>query len=308
MSSEKLAIIIDGTSFIFRAFFACPPMKAADGRSVGAVHGFCTMLISQLCKHNSDIFCVAMDSGHHTFRLDMYPQYKANRAAVPDDLREQMPLMNEACSAFGLPTISQRGFEADDIIASYSNELASRGYKVRIVGIDKDLLQLMNDNIEIYDPVKSKIVTTEDVMAKYGVTPSQMIDFQALVGDKTDNISGVAGIGSVTAAKLIKNYGSLKKIYENIDKISPEKLRERLITHKEEAELSKRLATLSKDVKIFDIFPSIKFNYNHEKAYNFLASLGFNSLINRMYRTSIYAKSSATFLQHKNNILHINVD
>ena len=308
MSSEKLAVIIDGTSFIFRAFFACPPMKTNEGRSVGAVHGFCTMLISQLCKHDSDVFCVAMDSGRHTFRLDMYPQYKANRAAVPEDLLAQMPLMDEACGAFGLPTISQQGFEADDIIASYSSEMANRGYKVRIIGIDKDLLQLMDDNIEIYDPVKSKIVTTEDVLAKYGVIPSQMIDFQALVGDKTDNIPGVASIGPVTAAKLLKSYGSLSGIYENIDKISPEKLRERLIAHKEEAELSKKLATLSKNVKISDIFSSIKLDYKHEKAYNFLASLGFNSLISRMYRTSLYAKSTATFLQHKNNILHINVD
>lgn len=308
MSGEKLAVIMDGSSFIFRAFFACPPMKTADGRSVGAVHGFCTMLISQLCKHDSDLFCVAMDSGRHTFRLDMYPQYKANREAIPDDLRAQMPLMNEACGAFGLPTISQPGFEADDVIASYSNELASRGYKVRIVGIDKDLLQLINDNIEIYDPVKSKIVTTEDVKTKYGVIPSQMIDFQALVGDKADNIPGVAGIGPVTAAKLIKNYGSLQGIYENINKVEPEKLKDRLITHREDAELSKELATLSKSVKIFDIFPSIKFNYNHEKAHDFLASLGFGSLINRMYRTSIYAKSTATFLQHNSNILHANID
>ena len=205
-------------------------------------------------------------------------------------------------------TIGTVEIEADDVIASYSNELASRGYKVRIVGIDKDLLQLINDNIEIYDPVKSKIVTTEDVKTKYGVIPSQMIDFQALVGDKADNILGVAGIGPVTAAKLIKNYGSLQGIYENINKVEPEKLKDRLITHREDAELSKKLATLSKSVKIFDIFPSIKFNYNHEKAHDFLASLAFGSLINRMYRTSIYAKSTATFLQHNSNILHANID
>ena len=166
----------------------------------------------------------------------------------------------------------------------------------------------MNDNIEIYDPVKSKIVTTEDVQAKYGVVPAQMVDFQALVGDKSDNIPGVAGIGPITAAKLIKNYGSLQGIYENIDKIEPEKLKDKLLTYKEDAELSKKLATLSKNVKIFDIFPPIKFNYNHEKAHDFLASLGFGSLINRMYRTSIYAKSTATFLQHKSNILHANID
>ena len=135
-----------------------------------------------------------------------------------------------------------------------------------------------------------------------------MIDFQALVGDKSDNIPGVAGIGPVTAAKLIKNYGSLGGIYENIDKISPEKLKEKLILHKEEARLSKKLATLSKNVKISDIFPRIEFNYSHERAHNFLASLGFSSLINRMYKTSIYAKSTATFLQHESGILCSNVD
>ncbi|MBR1734281.1 MAG: hypothetical protein IJ730_02360 [Alphaproteobacteria bacterium] len=303
MSEEKLAVIIDGSSFIFRAFFACPPMKSNDGRSVGAVHGFCSMLISQLCKHNSDTFCVAMDSGRQTFRLEMYPQYKANRVSMPDDLRQQMPLMQEACAAFGLPTLAQPGIEADDLIASYSNILSNKGYKVRIVGIDKDLLQLLSDKVEIYNPIKEKVVTKEDVIKKYGVTPDQMIDFQALVGDTADNVPGVAGIGPVTAAKLINTYGSISNIYANVNTITPQKLKEKLLTHKEDAELSKKLVTLKKDVKIFDIFPSIKLDYKHEKAHNFLTSLGFNSLIHRMYKTSFYAKSSASFLQHYNEML-----
>lgn len=301
--NNKLAIIMDGSSFIYRAFFACPPMKSNDGRSVGAVHGFCSMLISQLCKHDSNIFCVAMDSGRHTFRLDMYPQYKANRESIPDDLRQQMPLMTAACGAFGVPTLAQPGYEADDLIASYSYALSNRGYKVRIIGIDKDLLQLLSDKVEVYDPIKSKIITKEDVRKKYGVLPSQMIDFQALVGDSADNIPGVAGVGPVTAAKLLNTHGSLQAIYENVEQISPQKLKEKLINHKEEAELSKKLATLNKDVQIFDIFPSMKFDYNHEKAHKFLASLGFNSLINRMYKTAIYAKSTETFLQHENDVL-----
>lgn len=296
-NSKKLAVIVDGSSFIFRAFFACPPMKAPDGRSVGAVHGFCTMLISQLCKHDSDIFCVAMDCGRHTFRLDMYPEYKANREAVPDDLRAQLPLMSEVCGAFGLPTISQPGFEADDVIATYSSELAKKGYKVRIIGIDKDLLQLMNEDVEIYDPVKNKVLTEQDVQEKFGVVPSKMIDFQALVGDKADNVPGVPGIGPVTAAKLLNLYGSLENIYEHLHEIVSLKIREKLEIHREMAELSKKLVTLSKEVKIFDLFPSMRANYNHEKAHDFLASMGFHSLINRMYKTAIYAKSSAAFMQ-----------
>lgn len=295
--NRKLAIIVDGSSFIFRAFFACPPMKSPDGRSVGAVHGFCTMLISQLCKHDSDLFCVAMDCGHHTFRLDMYPEYKANRDAVPEDLREQLPLMSDVCKAFGLPTISQRGFEADDVIATYSSELSKKGYKVRIIGVDKDLFQLMNNDIEIYDPIKNKVLTDQDVLDKFGVVPSKMIDFQALVGDKADNVPGVPGIGPITAAKLLNLYGSLENLYEHIHEITSVKIREKLELHKEMAELSKKLVTLSKDVQVFDIFPSIKANYDHTKAHDFLASMGFHSLINRMYKTALYARSCAAFMQ-----------
>lgn len=291
---RKLAVIIDGSSFIFRAFFACPPMKAPDGRSVGAVHGFCTMLISQLNKHHdSELFCVAMDCGHHTFRLDMYPEYKANRDAVPDDLRQQLPLMSEVCGAFGLPTISQKGFEADDVIATYSNELAKKGYKVRIIGVDKDLFQLMDENIEIYNPVTNKVITQKDVEDKFGVTPSQMIDFQALVGDKADNIPGVPGIGPVTAAKLLQCYGSLENLYEHIHEILPFRVREKLEMHKKMAELSKKLVTLSKEVQIFDLFPSVQRNYNQEKADAFLASMGFDSLKKRMHGTTMYAKACA---------------
>lgn len=284
---QKLAVIIDGSSFIFRAFYACPPMQSPDGRPIGAVHGFCTMLISQLNKHKFDTICVAMDSGRHTFRLEMYPQYKANRESVPEDLKAQFPLMHEACKAFGISTISQKGFEADDIIATYSHELPNKGYKVRIVGVDKDLLQLMNENVEIYNPIKSKVLTIQDVKEKFGVHPSQMIDFQALVGDKSDNVPGVAGIGPVTAAKLLGFYGSLEKIYQNIGAISSAKIREKLLMYRKDAELSKKLVTLNKEVKILDIFPSIKSNYDHEKAYVFLASLGLHPLINRIHKNKI---------------------
>lgn len=306
MLNKELAVIIDGSSFIFRAFFACPSIKLDDGRSAGAVHGFCSMLISQLCKHDADFFCVAMDSGRHTFRLEMYPQYKGNRAAVPDDLKEQMPLMLEACDAFGLPVISLRGFEADDIIASYASKLSTQNYKVRIVGIDKDLLQLMSDSVEIYDPVKSKIITEKDVMEKYGVTPSKMVDFQALTGDKTDNIPGVAGIGPITAAKLINNYGSLQEIYANVNEISPIKLKEKLIADKEAAELSKKLAYLDRCVEIPADFLPAKLNYDHKKAYDFLANLNFKDLISRMYKTFMYAKSNAAFLQQEKKCIASN--
>lgn len=308
MSGQKLAVIMDGSSFIYRAFFACPQMQSPEGRSVGAVHGFCTMLLSQLSKHDSDIFCVAMDCGRHTFRLDMYPEYKATREATPDDLKQQLPLMTEACRAFGLPTLSQPGFEADDIIASYSKSLSERGYKVRIVGIDKDLYQLVSDNVEIFDPVKSKTIGRDEVVGKYGVFPEQMIDFQAIVGDKADNVPGVKGIGPIGAAKLLNTYGTLEAIYENINYVLPLKARERLLTYKADAEISKKLVTLNKNVKIFEIFPSIKFNYDQNTAYNFLASLGFSGLINRMYKTAFYAKNVATFLQQPSSMLHKKVD
>ena len=281
------AVLVDGSSFIYRAFYASPELTY-DGKNVGAVYGFCSMLISLMHNHRADLFAVVLDSGRDTFRSDIYPEYKANRCATPDALKEQFPLIKEACLAFGLPIIKEQRFEADDLIASYSHQLSNNGYSVKIIGIDKDLMQLVGDNVSIFDPIKLKNIHSADVIEKYGVLPSQMVYFQALVGDASDNIPGVEGIGPVTASKLIKEYQTLDGIYENIEKIASNKVKERLKKHKANAELSLKLAILDKNIKIYNNFHEINIKYNHDKAINFLTSLGFDFLIKRINKMSFF--------------------
>jgi len=299
MENEKNAVLVDGSSFIYRAFYASPELTY-EGRSVGAVYGFCSILISLMNNHRSDLFAVVLDSGRDTFRSEIYPEYKANRSATPEALRDQFPLIKEACLAFGLPIIKQQGFEADDLIASYSHQLSNNGYKVKIIGIDKDLVQLMSDNITIFDPIKSKTIQFTDVVEKYGVLPSQMVYFQALVGDSSDNIPGVEGIGPVTASKLIKEYQTLDGIYKNIEKISSNKIKEKLKNHKNNAELSLKLATLDRNIKICENFHEINIKYNHDNAVNFLSSLGFDLLIKRINKSSFF------YQENKNTSLIFN--
>jgi DNA polymerase-1 len=286
-SDERLAVLLDVSGFIYRAFYAAPEMKSEDGRSVGAVSGFCSMLIAAINRHWSDLFFIALDSGRDTFRLKMFPEYKANRGATPDSLKEQIPLMHEACKAFGLPIIRKQGYEADDLIATYSSKLSRNGFKVKIIAIDKDLMQLVNDNVYIFDPVKSKIIDADGVVEKYGVLPSQMVFFQALVGDTSDNIPGVKGIGPVTASKLIKEYSTLDGIYENIDKITPQRIKEKLINYRNDAEISAKLATLDREVEVNDDFSAMKIDYNHDRIVEFLNSLGFAHLIKRVTQLSL---------------------
>ncbi|GHU10839.1 hypothetical protein FACS189449_01100 [Alphaproteobacteria bacterium] len=279
---KKLAVLVDGSSFIYRAFFALPQLTTRDGRAIGAVHGFCSMLISLLEKHRSDFFCVALDSGRTTFRSEIFPEYKANRSAVPDELKEQFPLLKEACRAFGVPTVEKVGFEADDLMATYSRKLADAGMEVRIISSDKDLMQLIDENVSMFDPIKSKIIKSEDVFEKYGVYPSQMVHFQALVGDSSDNIPGIKGIGPATATKLLAEYKTLDGIYENIEKIQPPKLGEKLITGKESLALSLKLVTLEKNVGLDDDSLSLSVSYNYDDAVRFLESLGLSNLIKRV--------------------------
>lgn len=288
IENEKTAVLVDGSSFIYRAFYASPQRILADGRNVGAVCGFCSMLISLMSNHRADLFAIVLDSGRDTFRSAMYSEYKANRSATPEELKEQFPLLKEACLSLGLPIIEKKGFEADDLIATYSCNLSNDGYKVKIIGIDKDLLQLVNDNITMFDPVKSKSIQCADVVEKYGVPPSQMIYLQALMGDASDNIPGVNGIGPVTASKLIKQYETLDGIYENIENIASKNVKEKLERQKENAQLSLKLVILDKEVKDCCDFSALGINYDHDRAVNFLSALGFDFLIKRINKASVF--------------------
>ncbi|MDR3156129.1 MAG: hypothetical protein LBT90_03465 [Holosporaceae bacterium] len=261
---KKLAVLVDGSGLIFRAYFALQKQQLSsnDGQPIGAIVGFCTMLISILRKHSADFFAVAFDSGGKTFRSRLFPAYKANRKQLPDDLRVQFPFMADACRAMGAQPIKKREFEADDLIATYASLLSSQGYMVRIISSDKDFMQLISDDVHMFDPLKSKMISSQDVVEKYGVHPSQMVCFQALTGDSSDNIPGIDGIGPVMAAKLINKYASLDGVYENIEEIQPERIKNKLKEQKELAEISFKLARLNRNVEVSGNFENFRPSYD----------------------------------------------
>lgn len=286
-TEKKLAILVDGSSFIYRAFYALPQLTGASGNSVGAVYGFCSMLLSLMDKHSSDLFCVALDAGRETFRREIYPEYKNNREETPQELKSQFPILIQACKAFGIPIIELEKYEADDIIATLSDKLSKQNYEVRIIASDKDLMQLITENVYLFDPIKSKVIKENEVFEKYGVLPHQMTALQTLMGDKTDNVPGIEGIGPKTAAKLINQFGSIDDIYKNIEGVSSAKIKAKLIDQKNLLKISGKLVTLCKEVPLSCDFSQLKINFNADKAKNFLMENKFNSLIKRLEKRSL---------------------
>ncbi len=255
---SKRLILIDGSGFIFRAYHALPPLKRPDGTPVGAVYGFCNMLVKfmeqsrqatlesplQGASQRDDYLAVIFDAGRKTFRQDIYPAYKAQRPDVPEDLIPQFSIIRDVCEAFNVPSIELEGFEADDLLASYAREAKSRDMETIVVSSDKDLMQLINDHVSMYDPLKNKPIGPKEVFEKFGVFPEKVIDVQALAGDSTDNVPGVPGIGVKTAAELINIYGTLESLLERAGEIKQPKRRESLINNAELARTSKQLVTL----------------------------------------------------------------
>jgi len=248
--------LIDGSGYIFRAYHALPPLtRASDGLSVGAVAGFCNMLWKFLEEMKGSEapthLAVIFDKSEVTFRNQLYPEYKAHRPPAPEDLVPQFPLIRDAVRAFNLPCIEMGGFEADDLIATYARQAAASGATVRVVSSDKDLMQLIVDGIiQLYDPMKNRLLGPEAVFEKFGVTPDKVIDVQALIGDSVDNVPGAPGIGPKTAAELMATFGSLEAILERANEIKQPKRRETLINHADQIRLSKELVTLRDDVDV----------------------------------------------------------
>ena len=240
--------LIDGSAFIFRAYHALPPLtRKSDGLPIGAVAGFCNML-QRYVEGNagSDVTHVAVifDKGSHTFRNDMYDQYKANRDAMPEDLRPQMPLTRAATKAFNIACEEIEGFEADDIIATLARQAREAGGRCTIISSDKDMMQLVGDGVEMYDAMKQRRIDRDGVFEKFGVFPEGVVDVQALAGDSVDNVPGAPGIGIKTAALLINEYGTLEELLDRAEEIKQPKRRQTLIDHRAQIELSKRLVTL----------------------------------------------------------------
>jgi DNA polymerase I len=242
--------LVDGSGFLFRAFFALAPMTRPDGTPVNAVYGFTRMMMKLVADADADCIAVIFDSARLTFRSSIYPEYKAHRPEPPDDLIPQFALVREATRALNLPAIEQPGFEADDLIATYARLARAQGAKVTIVSSDKDMMQLVRDGVEMLDPIKQRPIGPAEVMEKFGVLPEKVVDVQALAGDSTDNVPGVPGIGIKTAAQLITEYGDLDNLLKHAAEIKQPKRRESLIEFADLARTSRALVKLKDDVPL----------------------------------------------------------
>ncbi len=246
----KHLYLVDGSGYIFRAYFAIPPRNTSDGTPVNATFGFTNMLVKLLRDSDADAIAVIFDKSAKTFRNDIYPEYKAHRPEPPEDLIPQFAAIREATRAFNLPCIEMEGYEADDLIATYARLAKAAGVEVTIVSSDKDLMQLVDGGIAMLDPMKDKVIGRDEVVEKFGVQPEKVIDVQALAGDSTDNVPGVPGIGVKTAAQLIEEYGDLESLLSRAEEIKQPKRREKLIENAELARISKQLVTLAQDAPV----------------------------------------------------------
>jgi DNA polymerase-1 len=285
MKNQKQHIcLVDGSTYIFRAYHALPPLtRKSDGFPVGAISGFCNMLDKLVREEKEEKgithLLVVFDASGKTFRNDIYPEYKANRSEAPEDLIPQFPVIRKATSAFNIPFVELLGYEADDLIASYAEEAQKHNMKVTIVSSDKDLMQLVSDNVSMLDTMKGRVFKKEDVFDKFGVYPEKVIDVQSLAGDSVDNIPGIPGIGIKTAALLINEYGDLDGLFENSEKIKQKKRRENIIEFENQAYISKKLVTLKNDVPLpIPIKETTLKEVDAEKLISFLKEMEFKTL------------------------------
>ena len=280
--------LVDGSSYIFRAYHALPPInRKSDGLQLNAVFGFCNMLWKLLRDMKADEkpthLAVVFDLSERTFRTEMYPDYKAHRPDPPDDLRPQFGLIREAVHAFDLPCLEQKGFEADDLIATYVRQACEAGATATIVSSDKDLMQLVNDGVVMFDTMKDKKIGRAEVIEKFGVPPEKVIEVQSLIGDSTDNVPGVPGIGVKTAAQLIGEYGDLETLLRRATEIKQEKRRQSLIENADKARLSKKLVTLDTHVKLDVPIDDLAVHEpDHKRLVAFLKAMEFSSLTRRV--------------------------
>ncbi|PQZ49163.1 DNA polymerase I [Ochrobactrum sp. MYb15] len=283
--------LVDGSGYIFRAYHALPPLtRKTDGLPVGAVSGFCNMLWKLLKDaRNTDVgvvpthFAVIFDYSSQTFRKEIYPEYKANRTAPPEDLIPQFGLIRQATRAFNLPCIEKEGFEADDLIATYARLAEAAGGDVTIVSSDKDLMQLVTPQVSMYDGMKDKQISIPEVIEKWGVPPEKMIDLQSLTGDSTDNVPGIPGIGPKTAAQLLEEFGDLDTLLARASEIKQNKRRENIIAYADQTKIARELVTLKTDVPLdVDLEGLILEPENGPKLIGFLKAMEFTSLTRRV--------------------------
>ena len=284
--------LVDGSGYIFRAYHAIRfEPRTPDGTHVNAVYGFCNMLWKLLKEMKPDErpthLAVVFDKSEKTFRTEMYKEYKAHRPPPPDDLIPQFSLIRDAVRAFEIPCLEQAGYEADDLIATYARMACEAGATATIVSSDKDLMQLVNDCVIMYDTMKDARIGIPEVIEKFGVPPDKVIEVQALIGDTSDNVPGVPGIGVKTAAQLISEYGNLETLLKRANEIKQDKRRQALIDNAEAARMSKKLVTLDDRVPLDVPIESLGVHDPDYKALiAFLKSMGFKTLIQRVAEKS----------------------
>ena len=298
--------LIDGSGYIFRAYYALPPLsRKSDGLPTGAVNGFCTMLYKLLEDSRSDDsknkpthFVVIFDSARKNFRNEIYKDYKANRTETPEDLAPQFEYIRKSVEAFNVTSTEMLNYEADDLIATYTDKIIKKGAKVTIVSGDKDLMQLVKPGVRLYDPMKSRVLGNKEVKEKFGVEPSKVVDVQALAGDSSDNVPGVPGIGIKTAAELINKYKSLETLLEKAHEIPQNKRRETILENKNKAILSRKLVELKNDVPVKQKIETFTLKkINKEKLYDFLREMEFNRLLSQ-----VISRYGETFEQKVKNL------
>ncbi len=285
-------VLVDGSGFIFRAFHALPPMTRPDGTPVNAVFGFTNMLAKLLKEHVGTHIAVIFDAGRLTFRNRLYEAYKAHRPPAPEELIPQFALVREATEAFGVPAIELPDWEADDLIAAYAHRAAENGGEVTIVSSDKDLMQLIRPGVGMLDPMKQKSIGPPEVMEKFGVTPDKMVEVQALIGDSTDNVPGVPGIGPKGAAQLINEYGDLESVLAAAPGMKASKRRDMLIEHADRARISRELVLLRIDTPMPQPISDLVVRQTDPvRLVSWLTQQGFRSTISRLGLDGVAAKA-----------------
>jgi len=277
--SESRLILVDGSGYIFRAYYALPPMNNSKGIPTNAVYGFCNMMLRLIEEHPQDKILLILDAGKNTFRNTLYPEYKANRGEAPEDLIPQFGIIREAIEAFGLDVIEKKDFEADDVIASYVKYGEDNKIPTTVFSSDKDLFQLLSPNTRIMDPMKNVEIDEAKVMEKFGVGSDRITDVQALIGDSVDNIPGVPGIGPKTAAKLINEFGTFEELLEKKEQISNVRIKNLIHDHEESAKISYQLVILKNDLELPIKIEKLKEFDDSPKLNDFFKKYEFKSLI-----------------------------
>ncbi|MDC0195058.1 DNA polymerase I [Alphaproteobacteria bacterium] len=298
MKKENRLILIDGSAYIFRAYYALPPMNRKDGTPVNAVFGFTNMLVKLIEDYREERLIVIFDAARENFRNKIFKDYKANRGETPEDLIPQFDLIKKCVKAFNIPQLEIEGFEADDIIATYSTQATKLNIPSLIVSSDKDLMQLVNEKVQMLDPMKNKTIGIDQVIEKFGVSPNKVVQIQALTGDKVDNIPGAPGIGPKTALELIKEYGDIEKLIENADRIKQEKRKNVIKDSAKDIRVSLQLVTLDKEInlplKIEDIQPFTRIKNNKNSINSYLQQQGFKVIQQRLENNFFINDSSDT--------------